>query len=155
MERAVSHDERGLTLVEVMIALLVLLAASLALLETALLSIESNRKNAIRQEALEIAQIRMNEARDIPFDKLSDDSADAVPDDNLVLEACSGYPVNDQLPYPVKVTRSFGNVAGFDFGTRRTVVPMGSGNKQITILVRWVYREECCTHSLSTIMGKQ
>lgn len=149
------RDEKGLTLVEVMIALLVMLFVSLALMETALLSIESNLSNIIRDEAVNIAEMRMNEARNVPFDNLLDDSADAVADDNLVLDACRNSPVRDPDPYPVRITRNFRNIAGFDFGTRRTVAAMGSDNRQTTILVRWVYRNRCYTHSVSTIRRRQ
>jgi prepilin-type N-terminal cleavage/methylation domain-containing protein len=155
MERLVLPDEKGLTLVEVMVALLVMLLVSLALMETALLSIGSNMKNVIRDEAVSIAEMRMNEARNIPFDDLVNDTADAVPDDNLVLDACRNPPVSDPLPYPVKINRNFRNIANFEFGTRKTVAPIGSDNRQITVLVRWVYRDECYTHSVSTIMRRQ
>jgi len=155
MERVASPDERGLTLVEVTIALLVMLLVSLALMETALLSIESNLRNIIRDEAVSIAEMRMNEARSISFDNLSDDTADAIPDDNLILDACRSSPVSDPDPYPVKVTRNFRNMASFDFGTRRTVAAMGSDNRQITVLVRWVYKNECYTHSVSTVVRRQ
>ena len=97
----------------------------------------------------------MNEARNISFDNLMDDTADAIPDDNLVLDACRNSPVSDPLPYPVRIIRNFRNMANFDFGTRRTVAAMGSDNRQITVLVRWVYRNECYTHSVSTIVRRQ
>jgi prepilin-type N-terminal cleavage/methylation domain-containing protein len=155
MERAALPDEKGLTLVEVMIALLVMLLVSLALMETALLSIGSNLRNIIRDEAVNVAEMRMNETRNISFDNMVDDTADAIPDDNLVLDACRNSPVSDPVPYPVKITRNFRNMANFDFGTRRTVAAMGSDNRQITVLVRWVYRNECYTHSVSTIVRRQ
>jgi prepilin-type N-terminal cleavage/methylation domain-containing protein len=155
MEQLAWPDEKGLTLVEVMIALLIMLLVSLALMETALLSIGSNMRNIIRDEAVSIAEMRMNEARNISFDNLVDDTADAVPDDNLVLDACRNSPVSDPLPYPVKINRNFRNIANFEFGTRRTVAAIGSDNRQITVLVRWVYRNECYTHSVSTIMRRQ
>ena len=53
MEQLAWPDEKGLTLVEVMIALLVMLLVSLALMETALLSIGSNMRNIIRDEAVQ------------------------------------------------------------------------------------------------------
>ena len=59
--RTVLPDKKGLTLVEVMIALLVLLVVSLALMQTALVSINANMTNVLRDEAVNIAEMRMNE----------------------------------------------------------------------------------------------
>ncbi len=46
-----------------MIALVVLLVVSLALMQTALVSIDANMTNILRDEAVGIAEMRMNEAR--------------------------------------------------------------------------------------------
>lgn len=152
MGRVALPNEKGLTLVEVIIAVVIMLLVSLALMQTALLSIESNFRNVIRDEAVNIAEMRMNETRNIPFESLA---SDPMPGDDLVLTDCQNPPVNDLSSYPVRINRGLRNIAAFDFGTRRSVIPMGSDNRQITVLVRWVYKNECYTHSVSTIVRRQ
>jgi type IV pilus assembly protein PilV len=109
-------DKKGLTLVEVMIALVVLLVVSLALMQTALVSINANMTNVLRDEAVSIAEMRMNEARNIPFD-------------NLVAGA-SGE----------TVSRDFRNIANFQYTVTRMVTDLNSDNKQIEIRVAWNWK---------------
>src|SRR3990172_4640679 len=69
--RQAGMTEWGFTLVEVMIALVVLLFVSLAMMQTALVSIDSNMINVLRDEAVRIAEERMSELRNVPFDNLA------------------------------------------------------------------------------------
>ena len=64
--------EVGFTLVEVLISMVVLLLVSLALMQTALVSIDSNMMNILRDEAVGIAEEEMNEARGVSFSLLGD-----------------------------------------------------------------------------------
>ncbi len=145
-------DKKGLTLVEVMIALVLLLFVSLAMMQTALVSIDSNMINVLRDEAVSIAEMRMNEARNIPFDTLATD----VSDGNVqTFPACAAATAPAAGPYPVLIERNVRNIPGFDFGSSRTVVLVGTEDRLITILVRWAYRNECYTHSISTIVRRQ
>jgi type II secretory pathway pseudopilin PulG len=155
MEKNVIRDELGLTLVEVLIASVIMLLVSLSLMQTALLGLEANFRNVLRDEAAHIAEMRMQEARNIPFNMLVSDTNDTTPDDQFVLPACQKPPVNDQHPYPVKVSRSIRNMAGFHFGTRRMVTSLGAESKQVTVLVRWVNRNECYSHAVSSVMGNR
>jgi prepilin-type N-terminal cleavage/methylation domain-containing protein len=146
---------QGLTLVEVLIAMVILLLVSLALMQTALVSIDANMRNVLRDEAVSVAEMRMDEARNIPFDNLVDDTADAIADDGLVLTACQNPPVSDPNSYPVRIDRSIRNITAVPFGTRRIVTTLDTDNMQITILIRWVYRNECFSHTISTIVRRQ
>ena len=67
MEQIVKLNKRGMSLVEVMIALLVMLLVFFALMQTALVGIDSNMLNSLRSEAVNVAEMRMNEARNEPF----------------------------------------------------------------------------------------
>jgi len=125
----------GLTLVEVMIALVVLLLVFLALMQTALVSIDSNMINVLRDEAVGIAEMRMNEARNIPFDTLASDG-------------------------PVTVPRNIRNIPNFQYEVLRTVTPVDANNRQIDIRVRWAWKEKTIasdpyTHTISTILRRQ
>src|SRR4030042_2427648 len=102
-------NKKGLTLVEVMIALLVLLVVSLALMQTALVSIDANMTNILRDEAVSIAEMRMNQARNIPFDTLVSDGAD------------------------IPIARNVRNIMGFNYATRMTVANLTVDNRQVDI----------------------
>jgi type II secretory pathway pseudopilin PulG len=140
-------NKKGATLVEVMIALLIFLLATVALMQASIISLDNNVKNELRDEAIRIAEARMEEARNIPFDALL---SDTTPGANLELPACKKPPVNDPNNYPVKITRRIRNM-DINFGSRRTVSNTGSDTKQITVLVRWEYRGACFSHIIASI----
>jgi type IV pilus assembly protein PilV len=127
-------NKKGLTLVEVMIALVVLLVVSLALMQTALVSINSNMTNVLRDEAVNIAEMRMNEARNTPFNNL-------VGTSNTVL-------------------RNFRNIANFQYNVTRTITDLNSDNKQVNITVTWEWKENTVangnplTHSITSIVRR-
>ena len=137
MGRVVMLNKKGLTLVEVMIALVVLLIVSLALMQTALVSIDANMTNILRDEAVNIAEMRMDEARNIPFD-------------NLLAGALGGT-----------VLRNFRNMANFQYAVTRTVTDLNSDNKQVNVTIAWEWKENTVangnpyTHSITTILRRQ
>ena len=61
-------NKKGMTLIEVMIALVILLLVSLALMQTVTLGINSNVRNLLRDEAVKVADTRMIELMNTPFD---------------------------------------------------------------------------------------
>jgi hypothetical protein len=120
-----------------MIALVVLLIVSLALMQTALVSIDANMTNILRDEAVNIAEMRMNEARNTPFD-------------NLLAGASGGT-----------VLRNFRNMANFQYTVTRTITDLNSDNKQVNITITWEWKEQTVangnpyTHSITTILRRQ
>ena len=60
------HNKKGMSLIEVMMALLILAVVSLALMQTALLGMKENLRTAIRDEAVNLADQKMNELRSTP-----------------------------------------------------------------------------------------
>ena len=129
--RTVLPDKKGMILVEVMIALVVLLIVSLALMQTALVSIDANMTNILRDEAVSIAEMRMNQARNIPFDTLVSDGAD------------------------IPITRNVRNIMGFTYTTRMTVNNLNLDNRQIDITVGWAWKGQNYTHNITTILRRQ
>jgi len=131
----VKLNKKGLTLVEVMIALVVLLIVSLALMQTALVSINSNMTNVLRDEAVSIAEMRMNEARNTPFNFLGGTSN-------------------------ATILRNFRNIANFQYTVTRTVTNLNSDNKQVNITVTWDWKENTVangnplTHSITSIVRR-
>jgi prepilin-type N-terminal cleavage/methylation domain-containing protein len=138
----------GFSLVEVMIALVVLLLVFMGLMQTALLSIDSNMRNILRDEALRIAAQRMEETRSLPFDSIVSDAAATA----VTLPACGNPPVG-VANYPVLVERNFRNIQNFPFGSVMGVTDLDPGpdTKMIQVTVRWEYRNECYTHTVSSV----
>jgi len=124
--------------VEVLIALVVSLLVSLAMMQTALVGIDANTRNILRDEAVNVTEMRMSEARNMPFASLISDAAD------------------------VPVTRNIRNIgSGVTFNTRMNVADLGGDNKQINIIVGWEWRDNTVangnpyTHSITTIRKRR
>ena len=134
-------NKKGLSLVEVMIALVIVLLVFLALMQTALVSIESNTVNILRDEAVSIAEMRMNELRNRPFDDL---------DLNGTLDP-------DPLTINQTINRNIKNISNFAFNTVTIIDALNTDNKQITITVTWEWKDKTVangnpyTHSITTI----
>jgi len=149
MERSVRLDNRGLTLVEIMIALTLLLLVSMAMMQTALVGIGANMQNVLRDEAVRIAETRMHDARNLQFDQLVSDTADTIPDEAFAMASCPAQPAN----YPVVIEGNFKNMAPVRFGTIRTVNDLDGDHKQVTVLVRWEYRNTCYSHQVDALIS--
>ena len=89
----VNPNREGVSLVEVMIALVVMLLVFFALMQTALVGIDSNTQNSLRSEAVNIAELRMNEVRNTPFDSiLSDSGSPSTVFDTSCTSGCNDCP---------------------------------------------------------------
>jgi prepilin-type N-terminal cleavage/methylation domain-containing protein len=134
--RIVLLDRKGLSLVEVMIALVILLLVMLTLMQTALLSINANMNNLLRDEAVSIAEQHMLAIRNTPFASVT--AAVNVPDGTE--------------------TRSFRNITlTGGFAVRRTVtfLPVADpDNKQVDITVSWTWKGETFTHSINAVLRR-
>lgn len=145
-------NKKGFTLVEVVIALTISLLVFFALMQTALVSIDSNMKNNLRDEAANIAAMRMEQARNLRY---------TLSTDNLISDAVdiSGNPNCPPTPAPFAagelVTRDFRNIAGFTFCTNRTVTVIDSNTKSVTIRVGWRWRNEDYNHNIRTVVRIQ
>jgi prepilin-type N-terminal cleavage/methylation domain-containing protein len=160
-----ANNNKGLTLVEVMIALSVFLLVFMGLFQTALLSIEHNMKNILRDEAINIAAARMEETKSMPFDSVINNPNVCSVSNNLctVADECPqtgescGTPTTVSLPscatttYPMGTLRDFRNIQDFPFGTEIAVIDYDADTKQIDIEVAWEYKNECYTHSITSL----
>ncbi len=126
-------NKKGVSLVEVMIALVILLLVFLALMQTALVSIDANMTNVLRDEAVNIAEMRMDEARNTAFDSLTIGGPTAQP----------------------QVLRNIRNIANFQYNVTRTIAGAGADNRQVTIAVTWNWKENPYTHSITSIVRRQ
>ena len=136
MRQTALKNNQGLTLIEVMIALVVLLLVFLALMQTALLSIDSNMINVLRDEAVNIAEEQMNDARNTQFDNLTSLPAAAV-------------------------LRNIRNVSNFSYSATTTVTNVNTDTKMIVVTVTWDWKDKTTangnpyTHTISTLLRRQ
>jgi len=122
-----------MTLIEIMIALVILLISSLALMQTASLGITMNVQNVLRDEAVNVAEIEMNDLRSRPFDNIASAATTTV------------------------VSRNF---RGFtvDYTVTPTVTDINASSqqsKQISVSVAWSYRNKDYKHEITTLLRKQ
>jgi type IV pilus assembly protein PilV len=122
------RNKEGFSLVEVLVAMVVLLVSSLALMQTALVSIEANMGNALREEAVNVAEMRMNEARSTLHSSLQSDAADVI------------------------VNRNLKKIDSFPYTTRRIVTDLGSNNAQVEVTVNWSWKGKDYVHKINTII---
>jgi len=151
-------NKEGLTLVEVLVALVIFLFISLALMQTALMSIDSNMVSALRDEGVRIAEERMNEARSYPFtlsnlSLLGTGDAGALPPANCSANFIGSFPVG------AVVQRNVRSIQNFSFCTNRTVNGLpdnfNPSSANVTVTVGWQWKGQDYIHSVSTLIMKQ
>jgi type II secretory pathway pseudopilin PulG len=138
MEQTVLFNKKGVTLIEMMISLLLIMIVFLALMQTTVIGISANLQNSLRDEAVGIAEIRMNQLKSLSF-------TDSFVDANLG----AGGPTTE-----VVVSR---NIRGFplNYTPTRTIADISLDSKQITIKIDWTYRNQGYSHTITSIMRKQ
>lgn len=135
-------DKKGLTLVEVVIALSITLVVFLALMQTALVSIDSNMISTLRDEAVRIAEQRMSALRNVSFD------------DPLLAD--TGGSCVGETPIPINF-RSL----SVSFVPCRIVDDLTADTKRVDVTITWEWKENTVengnpyTHSISTIMRRR
>jgi hypothetical protein len=115
-------------------------------MQTALVSIDANMKNVLRDEAVSIAEQRLNEARSLPFDSIVSDAA--------ALPAGVDCPGTFADGKGERVQRNFRNIINKDFCSNMTVTDLGINNKQANIRVIWNWKGEAFMHSITTLIRR-
>ncbi|HXX57424.1 MAG TPA: prepilin-type N-terminal cleavage/methylation domain-containing protein [Thermodesulfovibrionales bacterium] len=153
-------NKKGMTLIEVMVALVVLLLVALAMMQTALLSIDSNMISALRDQALKLAETRMNNAKGTTFSKLSSGSqTDTGALDPGICSAtlrakmqgvmgAIGSANNGQV-----VTASVRSMPSFNYCTNVTAQNLNPNNVIINVTVGWTWQGQDYVHNIGTIVG--
>ena len=130
---------RGVSLVEVMIALVVLLLVMTGLLQSALLSIDHNLRNVLRDEAVRIADQRMNGRL------MLDDNVTFY--DGLRVIPFSGTPnslssiATSNWTAPVVVTRNFRDLTK-PYSVCWRITSIDAETIQIEVAVGWNHKGE-------------
>lgn len=85
--RPVSLNSRGFTLIELMIAMVVILVAMLGLYQAIMVSMEGNVRNDLRDEGVRVAEEVINQIRELPYARIPV----ASPWSSLQFNAVLGY----------------------------------------------------------------
>ncbi|NTW60219.1 MAG: hypothetical protein HGB21_02735 [Nitrospirae bacterium] len=136
MAHSVKLDNKGMSLLEVMIASVFLMVVSLALVQTSLLGFQENLRNSLREEAVRIADQTIGDLR---------------------ARAWTQTFIDPLLNPGVTTATMTRNLRSFqkDFSVTTTITDLSTGIKQITVKVDWTYKGPTFSHSTTVIVGKK
>lgn len=127
MARPVFRDNRGMTLIKILIAFMLVTITAAALMKTTLLAMNTNVITEMRDEASSVAEQQMNDLRNTPFASLS----------GVVTEPT--------------ITRNIRGVT-CSYSPQVTVTVINENSKQVALTVSWSYRSRQYQHSIATIL---
>jgi len=127
MQTTVKSDNKGFTLIEVLVASIILTIGMLGILQTITFSMQQNLNNFSREESARIAEQRMNELRNSSFISLTSGSS--------------------------TVTRSFKKFAK-NFNVVWTVTSLTTNSVAIQVMVSWTIRGKTYSHSITSIISR-
>ena len=131
MARPVFRDNRGMTLIEVLIAFVLVAITAAALMKTTLLAMNVNVINEMRDEAVNVAEQQMNDLRSTPFVSL-------VP--GVVTEPT--------------ITRSIRGIT-CSYSPQVTVTPINDQSKEVSLTISWSYRSQQYQHTIATVLRQE
>ncbi|GFO58052.1 hypothetical protein GMST_03770 [Geomonas silvestris] len=130
--RAASGDEGGFTLIEFVVATLILSVGVLGLLKMVALSVSMNVTNKMRTSAVQIAdQVLVKERATKGFSQYT-----------------STNPSSPALVIPAFRGAGFSN-----YSVTESVSRYGTGGKQVRVIVTWHYKNKSYQHNLSTVVA--
>ncbi len=120
---------QGFTLVEAMVALVILVILLLGLLQSLIVYYDVSTRNLLRNEAIRIAYEYADKFRNMPLSSIP--ASDTYTENRQVR--------NSQVTYSIKTT---------------SVSKTGGKIKEITIEVSWSYRGKQFYHIIKTLVGE-
>ena len=130
-------NSSGFTLVELMVAMLIMMVGMFGLLETLNVSIQHNVKNDLRSQAIRLGEKHMSDLRLMPFDSIiptfaviSASSKIRGTAKNFVIERTSQVLAED------------------------TAVPPQSTSKQLTVVVKWAFRNMTSQNKVISVVAR-
>lgn len=129
-------NNRGFTLVEVMVAMIITLVGLLGLLAAVNIANEQNLRNATRNEAMQIAEDYMNQLRVEPFTNISSLPSPAA--------------------YSYGLQQAQSRLRGVS--TKYTILRTGSAltgtSVLLTVNVQWTYKKVLASQGLQTVRSQ-
>jgi len=132
------RGKQGVTLVEVLISLTILLIVFLGLIQAALVSIQSNMKNVLRDEAVQITSDEISRLRGTNFDDM---------DRNSVADV---YP----LTFNQNQSRTYRASITVPFAVTVNIVALDANNKRVTVTTTWTWQNENFQHQIMTTRSR-
>jgi prepilin-type N-terminal cleavage/methylation domain-containing protein len=143
MDRIARLNNRGTSLIELLMAMTILAIVATALMKSSIIVLQNNVQNEMRDEAVRIAEQRMNEIRSGPggFDNA-----------NGGIDLVQGVVT---FPTIFRTIRS----AQTGFTVTKNVVELDRvglivNTKQVTVTVDWTYRGRPSKHSIVSIIRR-
>ena len=127
MKAIVQRNKKGFTLIETLIAVSILTIAMLAILNTIVISFQYGMRNSIRNEAIKMAEKKMNELRNTAFSSLASSSSSE--------------------------TRTFRNLT-VTYTQQWTVSVLSANSTAIDVSVSWTYMGQSYSHSTASIVSQ-
>lgn len=127
MVHANLNSNKGFTLIEAIVSMLILSILLIGLLASFLKAIDINVYNYLRDEAVKIAQFELEECRNKPFSNI----------------------VNSNSTVNVQFRNS-----NYAYNVVRTVNDL-VGMKEVKVQVDWSYKGRNCSYSVSTVIRDQ
>ena len=128
----VFSNNKGFTLIELVVAFGILMVGMLGLMEAVSVAMAHNLRNSLRQEAIQIGDQQLNAARALAF-------ADVVTQTT-----------------PVTATRNIRSISK-PFSYQRTVTDLPAGgtptSKQVQVMVTWQFKGVTYTHIVNTVLA--
>lgn len=121
------HDKKGFTLIEVMVAILIMMVGVLGLLSTMSVAMKHNIENQRREEVIRVAEEIMNGMRSQPFDTVFN---------------------------PITTVTSQLRSSPVTYGVIRHKTSVSTGvTDRYQVDVRWAYKNYSALHTIVTIRG--
>lgn len=124
-----NKNNGGFTLVEVMVAIVIMAVGMLGVLQSINVSLQHNLKNELRNEAIRIGERYMAEFRGSDFDSLTDAYTD------------------------VTVESKF-RAATKTFTVERSTEALSADARKVTVEVKWTYRNQEYQNRLDSVVAR-
>ncbi len=124
----------GFSLVEVLVAMMVMTVGLLGLLQSINVALQYNTRNHMREAAVILGEQTMNELRIKPFDTISTTATD-------------GYA-------PMKVVRGV-HGGQMKFVVERYAVPITADTSELQVKIKWAYKNVSSVHDVKTIKTRE
>ena len=119
-------NSAGFTLIEAMVAIIIMMVGLLGLLQSVNLAIEHNLKNHLRNEAVLIAEDSMNRLKITPYDSIS-------------------------AAYTPVVASSALRGGNPTYTLRKSSIPITADSSQLVVHIGWLYKNVSSTFEVRTL----
>ena len=128
MARSARKNERGLTLLETVVALAIIFIVFLGLTDAGLLVMEHNIRNTVRDEGVSVTEFEMAAVRNIPFAALP-----------------VGVTARPVVPRQIRGLT-------MNYTPSWTITALNADNRQVVVNVGWSRRGKTYNHQATTIV---